>query len=312
MELIEAGKPAVLVAGHVAIDYIIDSADQVNPRQALGGGVSYSSLALTSLGYANSIATKVGYDFPSNWSNLLMRTGGVDVERSRVSDKKTTSFRIDRTVEPRKLWLLARCRELAAQDFQSDSEKAPGPQTLVLNPIAGEISLSLLDRVSKEFDFVLVDSQGFVRRIAPKSSEVSLRSGLDISSLSGVDLLKADRQELCAWAGSRDVDSSMRQISKFVDYVLLTSGGESVELFEKGKLMYRATPHAVDALDTTGAGDVLLAVFAARYSETQDLKDSLAFSVSAASLAVRKYGVEKAILDRKEVESSSKVVQFQN
>ncbi len=304
-------SPLVVVAGHVAIDHIIDSADQITPRKALGGGASYSALALTSLGYRNSIVTKVGSDFPADWSDLLAQSG-VDVDKSRVWDEKTTAFRIDRTSEPRKLWLLARCRELAVHDFQKYTDKTSRSQTLVLNPIAGEISLSLLDRVSKEFDFVLVDSQGFVRRISPKTSEVSFRSGVDISSLSGVDLLKADRQELCAWTGWRDVDSSLRQVSKFVDHILVSSGGESVELFVNGKLKYKAAPHSVEALDTTGAGDVLLAVFAARYSETKEMKESLAFSVSAASLAVRKVGVEKAILSRKEVESSSKLVQFQS
>lgn len=311
MESFDVSK-AVIVAGHIAIDEIIDSADQEEPRKAMGGAAAYSSLALTSMGYANSIVTKIGSDFPSNWSDFLLENGGVDVETSRIPGEKTTSFRIDRTVEPRKLWLLARCRELAARDFQSYIEKTSHNQTLVLNPIAGEISLSLLDRVSKEFDFVLVDSQGFVRRISPKTSEVSLRSGFDISSLSGVDLLKADKQELCAWTGSRDVDSSIRQISKFVDYILVTSGGESVDLFENGKLKYKANPHTVDALDTTGAGDILLAIFAATYSETKDIKASLASSVSAASLSVRKFGVEKAILNRKEVESHAKIVQLQS
>ncbi len=300
----------VVVAGHVAIDQIIDSVDQVKPRAALGGAASYSALALSSMGYANSIVTRVGFDFPSKWSLLLKDRGGIDIEKCRVSNEKTTSFRIDRSSDPRRLWLLARCRELTIHDFQSYIGKTSHNQTLVLNPIAGEISVSLLDRLSKEFGVVLIDSQGFVRRITRRTSEVSMHLGLDISSLSGVDFLKADRQELCAWTGSRDVDSSIRQISKFVDYILLTSGGESVDLLENGKLRFRAVPHEVDALDTTGAGDIMLAIFAARYSESRDIKESLLTSVSAADLSVRKIGIEKAILDKMEIESASKSVRI--
>jgi sugar/nucleoside kinase (ribokinase family) len=307
----EAQKEAVVVAGHVAIDQIIDSPDQVTPRIALGGSASYSALSLTSLGYANSIVTKVGIDFPEAWCSFLQNKGGIDIERFRVS-AKTTSFRIDRSIEPRKLWLISRCKDISIVDFQNYIGRTSHDQTLVLNPIAGEISLSLLDRLSKEFDFVLVDSQGFVRRISKKTSEVSMHSGLDISSLSGVDVLKADKLELCAWSGSRDLDSSIRQISKFVHYILLTSGGESLDLLEDGKLKLSARPRNVHVEDTTGAGDIMLAVFGAEYYRTKDIKDALAKSVSAASLAVRKSGIEKAILNRNEVESSSKEVEIRS
>lgn len=288
-------KNAIVVAGHAAIDLVIDYPGQEKPRVALGGGVSYSSLVLSSLGYPAQIVTKVGYDFPRNWSEFLKKNTGVDLESFRLPSERTTSFRIDRSLEPRKMWLLARCKELEARDF-GDPAKSPR-DTLILNPIAGEISLSLLDRISKEFDFVLVDSQGFVRRFSSKTAEVSLRSGLDISSLSGVDLLKADRQELCAWSGTSDVDSSIRQVSKFVDYVLVPSGGETVVLYENGKPVYTVHPHRAQVSDTTGAGDIMLAVFAATFSKTRDVKDSLLTSISAANLSVEKSGIEKAIID---------------
>ena len=42
---------SIIVAGHVVVDEIIDRVDQVHPRQALGGAPSYSSVALSSLGY---------------------------------------------------------------------------------------------------------------------------------------------------------------------------------------------------------------------------------------------------------------------
>ena len=62
----------------------------------------------------------------------------------------------------------------------------------MLNRVAGEIFLSLLERISKEFDQVFIDSQGFVRRFNKKTGEVGMRTGLDISALAGVDVLKTD------------------------------------------------------------------------------------------------------------------------
>jgi len=306
-EKITNSGPFVITAGHIAIDHVIDSIDQVKPRIALGGPSSYASLALTSLGYANKAVTKVGKDFPDIFARYLEHHAWIDIERARVENYKTTSYRIDRTFSPRRMWLLERCKSLSISDFLSyfQSKEGNSNYTLVLNPIAGEISLSLLDRISKEFDLVLVDSQGFVRKFSSKTSEVSMKLGLDISSLSGVDVLKADREELASWTGLRDLDASIRELSRFVDIILLTSGPGEVDLYSDGKLMFRARPPLVQPVDTTGAGDIMLGTFAARYSETSDLKKALAISVCAASLAVRNVGVEKAILSKEEVFSSA-------
>jgi sugar/nucleoside kinase (ribokinase family) len=124
---------------------------------------------------------------------------------------------------------------------------------------------------------------------------------LDISSLSGVEVLKADREELAGWTGLKDVDASVHELSKFVNTILLTSGPGEVDAYQGGKRIMRARPPTVEPKDTTGAGDIMLASFAAKYSETGNCEESLAFSVCAASLAVRKVGVEKGILDRGEV-----------
>ena len=52
----------------------------------------------------------------------------------------------------------------------------------------------------------------------------------------------------------------------------------------------------------------MLASFAAKFSETGEYQESLVYALSAASLAVKKIGVEKAILDPREVEDSRGLV----
>ncbi len=294
---------AIVTAGHVVIDQVIDTIDQEKPRISLGGPSSYSSVVLKSLGYQSFVITKVGSDFPKIYSDFLKERGGFNPERVKVSSCKTTSYKIDRTTSPRRMWLLAKCKPLTFHDFEPVLEilEHSREKTLILNPVAGEISLSLLDRISKEFEFVLVDSQGFVRRISPRTSEVTIKQGLDISSLSGVNVLKADREEIAGWTGSTDLEKSIIEISKFVDTILLTSGPGEVDVYVGGKRVYRATPPEVASKDTTGAGDIMLACFAARYSETKDIERALSFAVCAASLAVRKVGIEKSLLTKAEV-----------
>ncbi len=304
-----ASGPAILVAGHVVIDQIIDERGQRFPRTTLGGPISYSSLTLTSLGQKCEIVTKVGFDFPSIYESFLQQQARVDVSEFRVPSYRTTSYRIDRTFNPRRMWLLFKCRSLAWDDFAKYlGDGVPKPKTLIVNSVANEISLSLMERLSKEFELVLADSQGFVRKIPKDHSEIRFKSGLDISSLSGVDVLKADTEELASWTGVRDRETSIRLISKFVDVLLLTSGAGVVDLFQNGKHRYRAFPFQVKVGDTTGAGDIMLASFASKFTETREHQESLIYAVSAASLAVKKIGVEKAVLDPREVEDSRGLV----
>jgi sugar/nucleoside kinase (ribokinase family) len=305
--LSEARGEPIVVAGHAVLDQIIDSPSQVGPRFALGGGLSYSCIALTSLGYSCAGITKVGTDFPSEYSTLLKERANFDVSQFIDPIRKTTSYLIDSTVEPRKLQLLSRCTSISRYDF----EKRTSNRALLVNTVANEISLPLLDRISKDYEFVAVDSQGFVRRLS-KFGDVSMRSGLDISSLSGVDLLKADRAELSAWTGSSDTDSSIRQISKFVEYILVPSGPGRIDLFNQGQIRFSLSPPRVTAKDTTGSGDILLASFFARYLETENFKEALSFSVAAASTAVLMHGIEKAILNSDKVNSVAKNLKVQS
>jgi sugar/nucleoside kinase (ribokinase family) len=79
-------------------------------------------------------------------------------------------------------------------------------------------------------------------------------------------------------------------------------------LYEGTSLRFRAKPFGVEVRDTTGAGDIMLAIFAASLAEGEDERDSLRRAVAAATIAVEKVGIRKAILDRKQVEDDSKKI----
>lgn len=307
----KASVSDVLVAGHIVIDEIIDYAGQSAPRKSLGGPVSYSTIALSSLGFSSETITKIGEDFPTQYSNLLANKAGIQIDRFKTRNEKTTSFRIDRSVDPRRMRLLAKCNDLSSMDFAFNSHAGSNltrAKTLVVNTVAGEISLSLLDRITKDFDHVFVDSQGFVRRFS-KMGEVELHSGLDISALLHVDFLKADRNELTAWTGLKDFEASLKQTARFASYTIVTSGPGYAEIYEGQKRRWRTRPLDVRIADTTGAGDIFLAVFAASLSKTDSIHSALANSCCAASLALERTGIEKAILDKQKMETETSKVE---
>jgi sugar/nucleoside kinase (ribokinase family) len=305
----EKADSDILIAGHVVIDEIIDATSQGVPRRALGGPPSYSSIALSSLGLKSKIVTKVGDDFPDQYSVLLRDFGGTEIEKFKVKGRKSTSFLIDRSVEPRRMTLLTKCKNLSESDFFRNQLITSKLRGLVVNTVAGEISLSLLDRISKEFKFVFVDSQGFVRKIS-KNNEITLRSGMDVSRLLGVDFLKADPNEISSWTGNKDLEVSLRQLERFVRYIIITSGSGFAEIYEGQKLKYRAKPLDVNILDTTGAGDIFLAVFASSFIQSENIPKALATSCCAASLALERRGIEKAVLDKQRIQSSLSAVEI--
>ncbi|MHB1909507.1 MAG: PfkB family carbohydrate kinase [Nitrososphaerales archaeon] len=299
--------PSFVIAGHAVIDYILDKANQIQPRQSIGGAFSYCWMTLHSLGQRPIPVTKVGGDFPSRYFDIFQKQMDLDLRGFVCPDEKTTSFIIDRTFEPRKMWLTQRCKNLSLVDFKAnsllDSNKA-----LMVGTVAGEISLPLLDRITKEFQHVYLDSQGFVRNFSRKNGEMGLRDGLDISALSGVNFLKADRSEICALSGSKDIGSAISQVSRFVDYIILTAGSEDVKIYEGNKLKLKARPLSVDVVDTTGAGDIFLSVFALADQEGEKIERSLALAVAASSISVEKVGLQKAQFEKSKLEALSKKV----
>ena len=301
---------SLFIAGHAVIDEIIDSESQHLPRKELGGALCYSALCLKSLGYETEIVTRVGGDFPREYCRYLLSEAGIDIEEWRIKDAKSTSYRIDLSGEERRLWLVSRCNDLTFGDFKRafDEVSRELPKVLILNPVAGEVSLKLLKRVSKEFERVFVDSQGFTRLFDEKTGEVSMKTGLDVSALAGVDVLKADLRELCSWTGMKDKQSAVDQLSTFVDNLLVTSGSGVVELYRNGLLSFRTKPLKVEVRDTTGAGDIMLSAFAARFLETDSMNEALEFATAASSLSVQKIGIKKAIQSRTKIMEETKEV----
>ena len=243
----------------------------------------YSALCLKSLGYDTEIVTRVGGDFPREYCRYLLSEAGIDIEEWRTKEAKSTSYRIDRSGKERRLWLESRCNGLTFGDFKRAFDEASRelPKVLILNPVAGEVSLKLLKRISKEFERVFVDSQGFVRCFDETTGEVSMKTGLDISSLAGVDALKADVDELYAWTGRENKQSAIDQLSTFVGNLIVTSGGGVVELYRNGVLSFQTRPLDVQVKDTTGAGDIMLSAFAARFLETDNMREALEFATTA-------------------------------
>jgi ribokinase len=112
--------------------------------------------------------------------------------------------------------------------------------------------------------------------IIPNETEAALLTGLNVSRLSHV---RAAARELSAM-GPRNV--------------IITLGARGAYLYSGGNgLLIPA--HKVKVVDTTGAGDAFVGVFAARLSRGDSPKRAVQWAQAAAALAVMKLGAQPSL-----------------
>jgi sulfofructose kinase len=99
-----------------------------------------------------------------------------------------------------------------------------------------------------------------------------------------------------------DIDSAIAAaVRRGCSNVCVTLGADGYSSFQNGKIVH-VQGFKVDAVDTTGAGDVFHGAFAAALCLGKDLNGSLKFAAAAAALKCTKPGGRSGIPSRGEVE----------
>lgn len=243
-----------LVLGNLVKDIIVTGS---NKELRMGGGAYYSALALS--GFCDvEVWTRVGDDFPGEWLEELEKLG---ITLRLFPSCSTTVYELRYTPSGRELFLRSVAEPLKALP-------GTGHDVVIVNPVAGEIPPWLVREAIMRFPFVSLDVQGFVRRTTPGKVDYST---VDASFVSGAKVLHADEREAKHLLNFSPGD---------VEVFLVSRGEERGRAYLKGRA-YEFEPLRVDVLDTTGAGDVFLAVFSYFYRTCpfiQSLKRALAFT----------------------------------
>ena len=90
------------------------------------------------------------------------------------------------------------------------------------------------------------------------------------------------------------------------DSVIITMGSEGAliaELAEPAPIFTQAAAFAVDAIDTTAAGDAFVGALAVMLGEGQSLTEAARFASAAAAIAVTRAGAQPSLPTRGEVEA---------
>lgn len=111
-----------------------------------------------------------------------------------------------------------------------------------------------------------------------------------------VDLLIVNEHEAAGYAGtSGDLDTIVPRLLAKVPMVVITLGNEGCAYFDTNGDHIRVPAHAVDAVDSTGAGDTFCGVFAARLALGEPIEEAMKAAGAASAIAVTRPGAQSAI-----------------
>ena len=98
----------------------------------------------------------------------------------------------------------------------------------------------------------------------------------------GVDLLFANEEEILDFAQTDSLDKALDAVHKVARHFAITRGAEGALVYD-GISLIEIAPHAVDAIDTLGAGDMFAGAFL--YGLTQDMSYTQSGNLASAASA---------------------------
>jgi ribokinase len=113
---------------------------------------------------------------------------------------------------------------------------------------------------------------------------------IDHALLQLVDILIPNAQEACELAGVADETEAAISLSRAAGLVVMTRGARGALAARDGAVVAQVPARAVEAVDTTGAGDTFAGVLVARLAAGDDLDAALEAASVAASISVTRAG----------------------
>jgi len=274
------------VISHCTIDTIgINDSEYVVP----GGPGCYCSLTARALKFDVKLHTKFGPDF--TFGDYL--TEQKIVFENAISKQPTTRFLLELSNSERILFLKNKCEQISNITLDSDN--------LIISPLFDEISFELFERIKKNASFVLLDPQGFLRRI---DQEQKIRLEQTELNLSGISAIKVNSDELKSLTNTSNFDGVKILQKKGIDNVILTDK-QNISLLSKNKVYSISLPD-IQLNDTTGVGDIFSATFCCTMLKEKDILWALSFAGGAAQAALEngQIGLEK-IPSKNAIESNA-------
>ena len=246
----------VAIFSHCVIDTI--QIGNISNEQ-IGGPACYCSITAKNLKFNTILYTKFGNDFPKD----LLLSKNIDFENS-LSEQSTTRFKITINGSDRILYLQNVCESIEYSQINADG--------VIISPVYHEISNDVYKKIKNDSDFILIDPQGFIRKISA---------------------IKLNHDELYCLTNETGIEAMKKLQKRGVENVIFTNKRE-ISLLVNDKL-YSITLPNLKLFDTTGIGDIFCSTFCCTMLKEKDFFWALCFAGGAAQAAIesKKFGLDK-------------------
>ena len=275
--------PSIAVIGSVNLDIVAKAAKLPAPGETVtdaelhsfpGGKGANQALAAQRLGADVMLIARVGDDASADAALALLREGGVDLSNCKpVPDKATGTALIAVAPSGENQIVVA---PGANRSLDPDDLEPPDTDALICQL---EVPVDTVAWAARNY------SGFFCVNLAP-----AMR--IDAAVLQRADLIVVNETE-SEWYGAT--------LAACSGILATTRGAGTATLARGGEIIAEATPPAVEAVDTTGAGDTFTAALTVALVEGMQPGDALRFACAAGSLATTKMGAQTSLPTREEV-----------
>jgi sulfofructose kinase len=260
-------------------------------QEAGGGCAAIASVTIARLGGAAALWARVGGDDAGALVLRELSAEGVDVSGARThAGCRTPSAAVivDRWGE-RLIVSHVDLRLPSGSDWLPLEEIARASAVLV-DIRWPEAALAVLARARRE------DVRGVVDVDLGPQARIE-----EIVSLASDAIFSAPA--LARLAGTRDVEAGLRAASRLGARLVGVTGGEKGVWWLEAGLIHHQPAHSVEAVDTTGAGDVFHGAYALAVAEGRPVAQAMRFASVAAALKCARTGGHRGCPARAEVEA---------
>ena len=266
----------IAIFSHCTVDEISQNDIVV---ETAGGPACYCGLTAKNMKFDVDLHTKVGSDFSFRPE---LEKNSIFISQNSIVDTPTTRFLLKIFGTERELYLKTKCDSI--ESIKSDADGA------IVSPVFDEISEDTLDGIKENFDFTLLDPQGYLRRVDADGKIFLEKTLLDLSHITAI---KTDPDEAFYLTGLREKEAMIALQKKGVKHVLYTNK-QNITMLSKERMYHLKIPN-MPIGDTTGVGDIFCAAFSCSFLKEKDPIWAICFAVGAAQAALetRATGLEK-------------------
>jgi len=255
-----------LCIGHVCQDIVPEG-------YALGGTVSYCSIAAHLLGKKTGILTSFSDDF-----SFLPNFEAISIHRKKST--ATTIFKNAYDEGPERVqYIFQRAATIYPTDIPSIYFDVP---LVHLGPIADEVDFSIIKSFSPT-TIIAATPQGWLRQWDEKTRRISPKI-LDWRQLVGIDILILSEEDILGY------EAQFSAILPQIPIVVLTRGAKSASVFQAGQ-QKKFPVFPTKVVDPTGAGDAFAAGFLVKYLSTRNITKAMSYGHVVASFCIESKGL---------------------